>query len=78
MEQIIDLIAKFLDIPSSDIRADSNIRELAADSLDLVEIIILIEDQFQVDIADEDIDTLITLQDINDYIANASGQCGAI
>lgn len=78
MEQIIDLISKYLDIPSGDIKAESNLRDLAADSLDLVEIIIMIEDQFKIDIADEDIDTLITIQDINDYIDNASGQCGAV
>jgi len=70
MEQLVTLISTYLDMPREDIKADANIRDLADDSLDLIEIIIMIEDQFQIDIPDEAIDTMVTIQDIHDFITS--------
>ncbi len=78
MQQIIALIANYLEISNEDITSDTNVRDLVGDSLDLIEIMIEIEDQFQIDIPDEELDTLITVQDIHDYINANSGQVGPV
>ena len=47
----------------------SNIEEdLGADSLDLVDIVMSIEDEFEIDVADEDIDGIKTVGDVVRYI----------
>jgi acyl carrier protein len=70
MEQLVTLISTYLEMPREDIKADTNIRDLAGDSLDLIEIILMIEDQFRIDIPDEAIDTMVTVQDMHDFISS--------
>ena len=72
MERVVKVIANFLDIEESDIKADTELRELTDDSLDLVELIITLEDEFQIDIQDEDINKMITIKDIADYMERGS------
>ena len=50
--------------PTSKIVADLN-----ADSLDVVELVMALEEEFGIEIPDEDADKLITVQDVIDYIA---------
>lgn len=42
--------------------------DLGADSLDRIEITMHIEDDFGIEIPDEDMDRMITIQDIIDYV----------
>lgn len=42
--------------------------DLGADSLDVVELVMELEDNFGVQIADEDIETIVTIDDIVKYI----------
>ena len=42
--------------------------DLGADSLDLVELIMSMEEEFDIDISDEDAENLITVKDAIDYI----------
>jgi len=46
----------------------SFVDDLGADSLDLVELIMTMEEEFDTDISDEDAEQLITVQDAIDYI----------
>ena len=68
MERVVKVIANFLDIQEEDVKPTSELRDLCNDSLDLVELIILLEDEFLVDIQDEMINQLITIKDIADYM----------
>jgi acyl carrier protein len=43
--------------------------DLGADSLDLVELIMSMEEEFDIDIPDEEAEKLITVKDAFDYIA---------
>ena len=45
--------------------------DLGADSLDLVELIMSMEEEFEVDISDEDAEKIVTVQDAIDYIDKA-------
>lgn len=71
LDRIIEIICDqaCLEAGETNITSNTNIREdLDIDSLDIVEIIMIIEDEFNVEISDEIIETLNTLGDLVDYI----------
>lgn len=43
-------------------------RDLGADSLDVVELVMELEDAFSLQIADEEVENIVTIQDIVNYI----------
>ena len=62
--KIRELIAKQLDLPIGKVTDDKKfIEDLDADSLDTVEIIILIEDEFNIEIDDDNAEQIITVGD---------------
>ena len=66
-EKIRDIIAGQLG--ADDITEDTNIMEdLGADSLDVVEIAMAIEEECGVSIPDEDLPTLKTVRDVVEYV----------
>lgn len=44
------------------------VNDLGADSLDLVELIMTMEEEFETEISDEDAEKLVTVKDVIDYI----------
>ena len=67
------LIADHLHIDASIISDDSKIMEdLGADSLHTVELVMLFEKEFDMEIPDEDTDNLITVGDVKRYIEEYS------
>ena len=70
-EKLREIISTQLDIPEDEITLDTNLTEdLEADSLDLVEVIMDIEDKFGIEIPDENMDSFKTVADVVDYIEN--------
>tara|TARA_B100000424_G_scaffold175204_1_gene135305 strand:+ start:76 stop:291 length:216 start_codon:yes stop_codon:yes gene_type:complete len=70
---IEQLIADHLHIDVSTINDDSKIMEdLGADSLHTVELVMLFEKEFDIEIPDEDTDNLITVGDVKKYIEEYS------
>jgi acyl carrier protein len=70
--QIIALIASTLHVDETAIRRDTSIAgALGADSLDLVSLILAIEDEFQVDIPDEEAAEILTVAQLIEYVAFA-------
>lgn len=67
-DKIITLVATKLNIDRAKITSDVTLQALGADSLDIVELIMLFEDQFGIEINDEDAEQLKTLSDLVDYI----------
>ena len=68
-EKIYDILAKQLQVDKSKITEDSNIMEnLGADSLDVVEISMAIEQEFNISVADEEIVNFKTPKDIITYL----------
>ncbi|WP_280525482.1 acyl carrier protein [Campylobacter canadensis] len=68
-DSVKKLIAKELGVEEESIKPESKISEdLGADSLDVVELILGIEEEFQISIPDEDAQKISTVQDIVDYI----------
>ena len=68
-EKIAALIAEQLGIDVETIKPESRlIEDLKADSWDVVEMIMSMEDEFDIQIPDEDLVTLKTIQDAVDYV----------
>ena len=69
-QKVISLIAEQLGKSENEVTPDSQfIEDLGADSLDLVELIMSMEDEFGVEIADEDAEKILKVSDAVDYIA---------
>lgn len=68
-EALRDLLIEHLGVAAEIITPASRIREdLGADSLDMVEIVLLIEDEAECDIPDSSAESLLTVQDFLDYV----------
>lgn len=69
-EKIRALLSEQLDIEEDDITMESKLAEdLGADSLDVVDLIMAIEDEFEVEVLDEDIEKVVTVGDIVNYVS---------
>ena len=70
-EKIKEILAEQLDANADDMTMDTKIADdLNADSLDVVELLMSIEDEFEVEIPDEEIENLKTIGDVVEYIQN--------
>ena len=68
-EQLRSIICEQLELQPSQITMESSMADvLGADSLDLVDIIMSIEDEFDVDIPDEEVEKLRCVGDLVHYI----------
>ena len=69
IDKIKEIIANQLDIDVNEIQNDSNlIEDLKADSLDVVELIMDLEQEFDVEIPNEELENIKTVEDIAKYI----------
>lgn len=68
-EKIKELIAEELGIEEDTIELESNLSEdLGADSLDAIELIMAVEEAFDIEIADSDAQKMQTVSDIINYL----------
>lgn len=68
-EKVRELVAAQLGIDEADIKPESNFKEdLKADSLDLFELVMSLEDECSVTIPSEELEKILTVQDVVDYI----------
>lgn len=68
-----EIVGKQLGINPNKINPNADFgRELGADSLDVVELVMAIEDEFELDIDDKIASTITTVQDALNYIENRS------
>ncbi len=72
-DKVKEIIADQLGIDEEEIVSDASfIDDLGADSLDLVELIMALEEEFDMEIPDEDAEKISTVGDAVDYIKNNS------
>jgi acyl carrier protein len=68
-EQVKAIICEQLSVEPADVVPDASfVDDLGADSLDLVELIMAMEEKFGVEISDEDAEKIKTVQDAINYI----------
>lgn len=71
VEKVKEIIANQLGVDEEEITLDSSfVDDLNADSLDLVELLVALEEEYDISIPDEDISNLQTVGDVVDYIKN--------
>jgi acyl carrier protein len=69
-ERVKEIIIQQLNVEEGDVHPDASfIDDLGADSLDLVEMIMAMEEEFELSIEDEDAEKIKTVQDAIDYIS---------
>jgi acyl carrier protein len=70
-EKITDILAEQLDADRESMTMETRIADdLGADSLDLVDLLMSVEDEFGIEIPDEDVEEIHTIGDIVNYINN--------
>lgn len=68
-DKVKDLISEQLDVKADDITEDSTIQDdLGADSLDVVDLVMAIEDEFGVEIPEDQVENIKTVGDIVKFI----------
>jgi acyl carrier protein len=68
-DKVKRIISEKLSVSIDEIVPEASfVDDLGADSLDLVELIMSMEEEFDIDISDEDAEKLVTFQDVIDYI----------
>ena len=73
--RVIAVVADQLSVDASEIRAESSFQDdLGADSLDLVELIMAMEEEFGVEISDEDAQQIQKVQDAISFIEKKKGE----
>ena len=68
-EKVTDILAEQLDAEAGSITAETRlVEDLGADSLDVVDLVMTLEDEFDMEIPDEDIENVRTVGDIVKYL----------
>jgi acyl carrier protein len=73
-EKIKNIIVEQLGVSANEVVPEASfVDDLGADSLDLVELIMVLEEEFGKEIPDEDAEKILTVKDAMDYIKNITG-----
>jgi acyl carrier protein len=68
-EQLKNLVVELLEVDEAAVVPEASFTDdFDADSLDIIELISAVEDTFKIEIPDEDVEKLQTVQDALDYI----------
>jgi acyl carrier protein len=67
-ERVREIIAEQLGVDVADLKDETSFDELNADSLDVVEMIMALEEEFELEIPDEDTERIKTVGSVVDYI----------
>ena len=69
LERIKEIIAEQLNLDAAEINAETSFKDdLGADSLDLFEVVMSIEEEYDVEIAPEEVSNLNTVGEVIDYL----------
>lgn len=70
-DKLANIISEQLGVDRSKVTPEASFTtDLGADSLDSVELIMAIEDEFEIEIPDEDVEKLKTVSDLQNYVNN--------
>ncbi len=71
LEKVKKILSEQFDVEEEKITADTSIiNDLGADSLDVVDLLMSIEDEFEVEVPDDEIENIKTVEDLVKYIEN--------
>lgn len=68
-ERILEIIAEQFNMDVNELYEDMNFQEdLNADSIELVELVMTIEEEFETEVSEEDLEKLKTIGDVIDFV----------
>jgi acyl carrier protein len=71
LDDVKEVVVEQLDCDAAEVKEDSKfIEDLGADSLDVVELVMALEEKFDIEIPDEDAEGILTVSDALKYIEN--------
>ncbi len=74
-ERVIEIVAEKMDKPKEEISEEKSfVNDLGADSLDQVELIMDIEDEFDLSIPEEEAQKIVTIGDAINYVTEHAGE----
>lgn len=69
LEKIKEIVAETLGVEAEEITEETSFKEdLSADSLDLFEMVMALEEEFEVEIPTEDLEQIVTVGDVVKYV----------
>lgn len=69
LNELQEIIAEKLGLSAEEVQPEKSLKDdLKADSLDLFDLVTELEENYEIEIPTEDLDTLVTVQDVIDYI----------
>lgn len=72
-ERVTKIIVEQLGVKAEEVKAEASfVEDLGADSLDTVELVMALEEEFETEIPDEEAEKISTVQAAIDYINNNS------
>ena len=70
-EKLKGIIVDQLGVEESTVKPEAAfVEDLSADSLDIVELVMAIEEEFELEISDQAAESIVTVQDVINYIKN--------
>jgi acyl carrier protein len=76
-EKVIEIISQKLNLSKDQVKPEASfVDDLGADSLDLVELVMAMEEAFEMEVPDEDAEKLRTVKDVIEYVKAKVGDKG--
>ena len=74
LQKVCSIVSEQLSVESDEVKSDSNFQnDLGADSLDTVELVMALEEAFDIEIPDEAAESIATVADAVKFIAEKKG-----
>jgi acyl carrier protein len=68
-DEVKEVIVEQLNVNEDEVKLESNfVEDLGADSLDVVELVMALEEKFEIEIPDSEAEKIATVKDVVDYI----------
>ena len=75
VERVKKIVAEQLGVKEDEVQASNSfVEDLGADSLDTVELVMALEEEFETEIPDEDAEKITTVQQAIDFVTNNKSQ----
>ncbi|MDH5465165.1 MAG: acyl carrier protein [Thiovulaceae bacterium] len=69
IDEIKEVVVEQLSVDAGEVKAESKfVEDLGADSLDVVELVMALEEKFDIEIPDEEAEKIQTVQNVIDYV----------
>jgi len=71
IEDIKEVVVEQLSVNADEVKEESKfVEDLGADSLDVVELVMALEEKFDIEIPDEEAEKIQTVKDVLDYVSS--------